>query len=298
MTKLAQRLGLAPGARAAIVHVDDIGLCHAANRGAFAALRSGPATCGSLMTPCPWFRQAAGMARERPGVDLGVHLTLNCEWDDYGWGPVLDRSQVPSLVDERGWLPKTVAELAARAKPAEVALELRAQVQRALQAGVDVTHLDSHMGSAFLPQLLPIYAELGREFRVPVFAPRPDQAALEAAGLGESAGLVSEILDGLEADGFPILDGFDANSLGFAEGAGAEHNRARIAGLPPGVSYLICHAAEGGPELSAAVPGSAHQRDFERRFYGGEAGRRALREAGVETLGMRPLRDLLRGAGR
>jgi hypothetical protein len=60
------------------------------------------------------------------------------------------------------------------------------------------------------------------------------------------------------------------------------------------VSYLICHAARGGEELTAVTPDSAHQRDFERSFYGGESGRRALEAEGVRALGMRAVRDLMR----
>jgi len=99
----------------------------------------------------------------------------------------------------------------------------------------------------------------------------------------------------LEAAGLPLLDGFDQDSLGFAEGEGPGHNRMRIGRLPRGVSYLICHPARGGEELEHVCPHHAHQRDFERRFYGGADGAAALAEAGIRTLGMRPLRELLRG---
>jgi predicted glycoside hydrolase/deacetylase ChbG (UPF0249 family) len=294
---LAERLGFAPSERIAVVHADDIGMCHAANQGAFEALENGPATCGSVMVPCPWFAEAAQLARERPAIDLGVHLTLNSEWSHYRWGPVAGPSAVPSLLDDQGFLPRTSLETVQRARPEEVAIELRAQVERALEAGIDVTHLDSHMGTCFFPPFLEIYAGLAREFRVPVFAVRPEREALEAAGIPGSLEVFRRLVDALGDDGVPILDGFDANSLAFAEGRGEPHNLARIAALRPGVSYVICHPARGGEELSAVTPESAHQRDFERSFYGGEAGRRALAEAGVKSLGMRALRGLMRGEG-
>ena len=60
------------------------------------------------------------------------------------------------------------------------------------------------------------------------------------------------------------------------------------------MNWLLCHAAQGGEELSAITPESAHQRDFERTFYGGEAGRKELDAAGIHTIGMRVLRDLMR----
>ena len=73
---LAERLGFGADERVAVVHCDDIGMCHAANLGAFEALDRGPATCGSVMVPCPWFAEAAELARSRPGVDVGVHLVM------------------------------------------------------------------------------------------------------------------------------------------------------------------------------------------------------------------------------
>jgi predicted glycoside hydrolase/deacetylase ChbG (UPF0249 family) len=290
---LAERLGFAATDRVAIVHCDDIGMCHAANEGAFEALAKGPASCGSVMVPCPWFQEAAERARGLPGVDLGVHLTLNAEWPHYRWGPVAGVSAVPSLVDAQGYLPRTAAELLARARPGEVEIELRAQLERALEAGIDVTHLDAHMGTALLPPFLEIYAKLAREYRLAAFAVRPNAEDLEALGAGRAAARYRGVLDDLEADGFPILDGFDADSLLFEPGGGAVHNARRLARLGPGVHYLICHPARGGEELSAITP-DAHMRDFERSFYGGDAGRRALEEAGLRSLGMRPLRDLLR----
>ena len=72
---LAEKLGFSAEDRVAIVHADDIGMCHAANVGAFEALDNGPATCGSLMVPCAWFPEAARMARDRPDIDLSlIHI--------------------------------------------------------------------------------------------------------------------------------------------------------------------------------------------------------------------------------
>jgi hypothetical protein len=291
---LAERLGFDPTDRVAIVHADDIGMCHAANEGAFEALANGPATCGSIMVPCPWFREAADHARAHPELDLGVHLTLNCEWDHYRWGPVAGRSAVPSLLDDQGFLPRTTLEVAQRARPEEVAVELRAQVEKALEAGVDVTHLDSHMGTCFFPRFVDVYGGLAREFDLPIFAAQPDLAALEKRGMGGLAQVLEPLLAQMRADGVPVLDGFDAESLDFAHGEGESHNRARLAGLSSGIHYLICHPARGGEELDAVCPEHAHQRDFERSFYGGDAGRKALEDQGIRTLGMRALRDLMR----
>jgi predicted glycoside hydrolase/deacetylase ChbG (UPF0249 family) len=290
---LGKRLGFSDGERVAVVHCDDIGMCHAANVGAFEALANGPATCGSIMVPCPWFREAAQRARADSDLDLGVHLTLNSEWPDYRWGPVVGASAVPSLVDAQGCLPPTLMDTVARARPEEVELELRAQVERALEAGIDVTHLDSHMGTVLVPSLVEVYARLAREFRLPVFAVRPDRETLERRGLGGAEAVFEKLCTTLEAEGIPIFDGFCDDSLDFALGQGTSHNETRLDRLGAGINYLICHPARAGDELSA-ITRDAHARDFERSFYGGDAGRRALASRGIRVLGMRPLRDLVR----
>jgi len=274
--ELVERLGFTAGATVAVVHADDIGMSHAANVGAFEALDAGPATSGSVMMPCPWSSEAADMARDRSEADLGVHLTLNAEFDGYRWGPVAGRAAVPSLVDDAGHLLRTSRETVKYGSVDDVRTELRAQVEAALDVGIDVTHLDSHMGTVFHPKFFDVYLELGREFQLPLFLPRAAEVRADP-------------------EGFVVFDGYDADSLGFTSGHGRAHNTQRIGELRPGLNYLICHPAMEGDELSA-ITETAHQRDFERRFYGGEAGRSALHDAGVETIGMRPLRDLVRSA--
>jgi predicted glycoside hydrolase/deacetylase ChbG (UPF0249 family) len=292
-SSVVERLGFAATDRVAVVHVDDIGMCHAANVGAFEALEQGPATCGSLMVPCPWFFEAAARARANPHFDLGVHLTLNAEWTEYRWGPVAGRSRVPSLCDTEGCLPRSVAEVVKNARPEEVEIELRAQIDRALEAGVDVTHLDSHMGTVFFPQFSDLLVRLAADYRLPVFAPSARKDILARRGLERAAPLFAELEAKLSAAGVPAFDAFDADSLDFEPGQGLVHNAKRLAGLVPGLNWLLCHAARGGEELSAVTP-DAHARDFERTFYGGDAGRRAFQEAGIHTVGMRPLRELVR----
>ena len=294
MPSTAERLGFGSNERVAVVHTDDIGMCEAQSAGGFEALENGPATCGSVMVPCPGFPAAAERARAQPELDLGVHLTLTAEWPGLRWGPVLGAEAVPSLVDADGFFPRTAAEVVQRACPEEAETELRAQVARALDAGIDVTHLDAHMGVAFFPPFVASYGRLMREHHVPGFLVRPDAAALAQLG-AEASEIYEEVIGGLEGDGWPLLDAFDADSLGFAPGTGAEHNRTRLERLTAGVTYLICHPARGGPELEAIV-NDGHAREFERKFYGGEPGHRALAEHGIRTIGMRALRDLVRSS--
>jgi chitin disaccharide deacetylase len=289
---LAERLGFSVSDRVAVVHADDIGMCHAANEGAFAALERGAVTCGSIMVPCPWFREAAERARANSKLDLGIHLTLNSEWPHYRWGPVAGRGRVPSLLDDQGFLPRTALETVKRARPEEVEVELRAQIEMALAAGIDVTHFDSHMGTVFFPPFVDLYVKLAREYRIPVFAVRPEKRALERAGLAAAEPILRRVAEALEAAGFPLLDAVDADSLDFTPGEGEAHTAMRLERLGRGVSYWIIHPAKDGEELRAISP-DAHARAFEHGFYGGSAGRAAFERAGVKTVGMRALRQLM-----
>jgi hypothetical protein len=205
---------------------------------------------------------------------------------------------VPSLCDAEGYLPRSVAEVLKNAKPEEVEIELRAQIDFALAAGVDVTHLDSHMGSVFFPQFFDLLARLAADYRLPVFAPSARKDILVRRGLEKAAPLFAALEAKLGAVGVPPFDAFDADSLDFEPGQGLAHSAKRLAGVVPGLNWLLCHAAQGGEELSAVTPGSAHAREFERTFYGGETGQRAFQQAGIRTVGMRPLRELVRSARR
>ena len=288
--KTVERLGFGKEDRVVVVHVDDVGMCHSGNEGALLALE-GAATCGSVMVPCPAFEEIARIARERADLDLGVHLTLNAEYETYRWGPL--RDDVPGLVSPDGGMWRTTAETVDNATPEEVERELRAQVDRALEAGIDVTHLDTHMGTALEPKFAHVYAELALDYRLPVFLPRVDRSQLEGLGMGDRYEVYARLIDRAEGAGLPVLDHFNIDSLSFSPGTGAEHNARRLDGLGPGLSWLLIHAARGGPELESITP-DWRQRDEEHRIYSDGTMEQTFSRAGVRRIGLRPLRDLVR----
>jgi predicted glycoside hydrolase/deacetylase ChbG (UPF0249 family) len=142
-----RRLGFADSDRVALIHTDDIGMCQA-TVDAFADLAEfGLISCGATMVPCPWFPLAADFCRRHPEVDMGVHLDLTCEWDMYRWGPISTREPGSGLIDGEGYLYRTSQEVQQHGDAEAVSCELQAQVERALAAGIDVTHVDTHMGT-------------------------------------------------------------------------------------------------------------------------------------------------------
>src|SRR5439155_19183974 len=162
-TTLAQALGYEADARLVILNCDDLGSSHAANAGVYEALRDGPATSATLMVPCPCARDAAWPHR---GGGVGVHFTLNAEYDLYRWGPI---THAPSLLDGDGGFPRTTDDVWDHADIDEVRRECRAQIERAIYWGFDVSHIDSHMGTLQLrPEFFDVYLELAVDFGLPL----------------------------------------------------------------------------------------------------------------------------------
>ena len=165
---VAERLGLPADTKLLILHADDLGVAHSVNAASFDALDKGAVSSASVMMPTPWVTEVATYARQHPNADLGLHLTLTSEWLTYRWGSVESKDKVPSLLDSTGTFPNDVPPVVARAKPAEVERELRAQVERAMALGIRPTHLDSHMGALFTtPELIATYVKVAHDYHLP-----------------------------------------------------------------------------------------------------------------------------------
>jgi predicted glycoside hydrolase/deacetylase ChbG (UPF0249 family) len=275
VTDLATRLGFGPDDRVLIVNADDLGLCHAANVGVFDALESGAATSATLMVPCPWARQAATRYQ---GEDIGVHLTLNAEYDRYRWGPI---THAPSLLDGDGGFPRTREDLIDHADIAEARRECRAQIERAILWGFDVSHLDTHMGVLQLrPELFDIYLELAVDFDLPI--------RLSGASSERILGFPFRSLAEEEGVLFP-------DHLLHESGTTARELLDRhLDDLRPGVTELLAHPADDTAELRAFAP------DADRRIDDHDVLDAALVDrvaaAGVTLIGYRALRDAQRAA--
>jgi predicted glycoside hydrolase/deacetylase ChbG (UPF0249 family) len=119
------------------------------------------------MMPAPWARHAA--MEYIPTDDIGVHLTLNAEHPMYRWGPL---THAPSLLSGEGGFPRSIDDLWEHADPNEVLRECRAQIERAIAWGIDVTHLAPHLSAITLrPEFFDVYLELATEFRLPIRLP-------------------------------------------------------------------------------------------------------------------------------
>ena len=165
-----EELGFSPDDIILVVHADDMGMCRATNHGCLSLLQKKVVPSASVMVPCPGFDEVAEMAQADSSLDLGVHLTLVAEGGDEAfWRPVSD--DVPSLVNDAGIFYTEPAELFKNATLEDIEKECRAQIERAISAGIDVTHIDSHMGNMFEGSLILLYAKLAIEYGVVCMLP-------------------------------------------------------------------------------------------------------------------------------
>jgi chitin disaccharide deacetylase len=149
-----------------IIRSDDAGMSHSVNMGLERLIESGLPVSVSVMFPTPWYQETVEMLKRHPSVSVGIHLTLNSEWKNYRWGPVLGRSAVPTLVDADGYFFHS-AEALYRNRPdlQEIERELRAQIDRALRSGLKIDYVDYHMGTAVSqPEFREITERLARQF--------------------------------------------------------------------------------------------------------------------------------------
>lgn len=151
-----------------LFRLDDIGMCHAVNMAAKEVLETGMTVSMSVMVPCPWFNEAVELLKKYSNVSVGIHLTLNSEWKQYRWGPVTGVHQVPSLVDSLGYFfPSRSKLFGNNPQLSEIETELRAQIEKAIKAGLKIDYLDYHMGAAVqTPETRAIVEKLAAEYKV------------------------------------------------------------------------------------------------------------------------------------
>jgi predicted glycoside hydrolase/deacetylase ChbG (UPF0249 family) len=276
MATLTERLGYADDAKLLIISCDDLGLTHAGNVATYDALRHGLGSSASLMVPCPWARDAAAGYR---GEDVGVHLTLNAELDTYRWGPI---THSPSLLDGDGGFPRTVEDAWDHADLDEVRRECRAQIERAIVWGFDVSHLTSHL-ETLQPRadFFDAYLELAVDFRLPLRL--GDDAAEHIAGfpfrkLAAEEGVV-----------------FPDHVVACPPGARRWVERALFE-LAPGVTELALHPATDTDELRAACRADWSGRVEDHALLSRDPSLRDLvARSGATVIDWRALRDLQRG---
>jgi len=269
--------------RAVVPHVDDLGASHGANRAFLELAAKGLVTCGSVMVPGAWFREIADAAAADPSLDVGVHLTLTSEWDACRWAPISTVSQASGLIDGDGYFWRDLEGLRRRLVPEAAEIELRAQIDRAVAAGMRPTHLDAHMAAAMLPGLLDVHVRLGREYGLVPVLPRSITWAPDPASYRDAVAM-------LDAAGAPVFD-HCRGTLAVDRDDLEDGWRALIAGLAPGVTHLALHCTTPG-DFGAMAPAQAGWRYAEYELLASGFLRDLCVAAGVGIIGTHAVQRL------
>lgn len=235
------KLGYPKDAKLLIIHADDLGISMEENKACIAALTKGPVNSGSIMVPCEGFQEIAGFALANSNADLGIHLTLTCERDFLRWGPVTSLGRDSGILDSTGCFHRKGKEISG-ANLDDIEQEFRAQIEKALDAGIDITHLDSHMYTAFSRKdILDLYVKLGKEYRIPV---------LLNDDLGPG---VWKIKDTAVVDYVYCANGADYERGLFS------YYRKVLQSMKPGLNCILIHLGFDTPQLKVLLQG---QSDF------------------------------------
>ena len=286
------KLGYSNNDRLVIIHTDDIGMCHASVQAFKDLWAFGTISSGAVMVPCPWFPAVAHMCRENPEFDMGVHATLNAEWESYRWGPVSTKEPASGLIDEAGYFHQWHPDVYENARPEAVDVEVNAQIDKALAAGIDVSHVDSHMGTIMNPKFILSYVQAAAKRFLPSMLPQLNAKGMDLMGLSkEEKTSYMPIMNLLESMGAPMLDGILGMPL--------EHDREHIelakkllGDTPIGITHFIFHPSVDTPELRAiATDWPARVANY-HAFMSDEL-KTFIEREDIQVIGYRALRDVM-----
>lgn len=291
----AELLGYNSDDKVLIINADDFGMCHSENVATMDLLLFGGISSATVMTPCPWFNEAAEFCRNNPLADVGIHLTLTSEWKRYKWGSVAPADLVPSLLTYEGYFPEGTLYVEMWANPEEVEIELRAQIEKALQLGIAPTHIDNHMatvyglftGHDFLDSVFKLSKEYGLPFRLPRNLPDYYSEQLSQVVIDKLMGMA----DSLVTEGFTLPDYLHSINYGNTYEKTFSNYRDFLINLKPGVTELYIHAAKESDEIKA-VTNSWRNRDFDYQIFMSNEMRDLIDSLGIHLIGWRDLQEL------
>jgi chitin disaccharide deacetylase len=293
----AQLLGFNSNDRVLIINADDFGMCHSENVATMDLLLYGSISSATIMTPCSWFSEAAEFCKNNPQADVGIHLTLTSEWKRYKWGSVASTDLVPSLLTYEGYFPEATLYVELWAKPDEVEVELRAQIEKALQFGIVPTHIDNHMatvyglftGHDFLDSVFKLSKEYGLPFRLPRNLPDYYSEQLSHEVINK----LMEMADSLIAEGFVLPDYLHSINYGNTYDETFANYRDFLINLKPGVTELYIHAAKESDEIKA-ITNAWRNRDFDYRIFMANEMKDLIDSLDIHLIGWRDLQVLQR----
>ncbi|MDX2034875.1 MAG: ChbG/HpnK family deacetylase [Blastocatellia bacterium] len=240
--------------RRLIVNADDFGIASGVNRAIIEAHARGIVTSATVMVNMPAFAEAAELARSHPSLGVGLHFNLT------QGRPIAEPARVAGLLDEQGEFPGTSTAVArrlllGRATREEVAIELRAQIERAQAHGVRLTHIDSHKHAHALPAVFAVILETIGRYGIDAVRLHRERGSFSLFPLKlAKQRLVALALTQLGRIDAARLSRAGVNAPDALVGIArtgcwtVAWLKEAIAGLPDGTSELMCHPGEPDAE--------------------------------------------------
>lgn len=277
---IQKRLGYPENSILLIIHADDIGLTESENMASFEALEHGMVNSGSIMVPCRGFSQVIDYVKTNPEADLGVHFTLTSEWNSYKWGPVSRPDQVSSIVDHEGKFLDSASKLIKNFKVNDIRKELQAQINLALESGIDLTHIDSHMFTVFSNKVIQkVYADIGREYKLPMLLTMDNVNSIEL--------LKSNVIVDYLYYAQPKQNVQDLSA----------YYRQVLYSMKPGLNTILLHVAYNNSDMQSITNNTPkygsewRQEDFD--FFVGDECRKIVKDRNIQLVTWREIRDKL-----
>ena len=281
-----------PQERYLVIHSDDAGFSAAVNEATIRAMERGVVSSASIMVMCPGFDEIADYAISHPEKDFGIHLTLTCESNNFRWGPVL-KGQVASLVQPDGSFWRKSEQVADHAKPDDVDRELRAQVRRALDRGIPISHLDHHMWVLLQrPEFLRIYVQLGLDFHLPIRLHRVFTPA-ECGPMLQNAEEYQSLIQPLKTRGSPLFDFIETGNYDVPPDQKRAYFLKTLRELKPGVSEFVIHCSANRP--GTPLPNAQDRREADARVFTSLEMQDEIRRLGIKVVNWKELRRLRDG---
>ena len=262
----AEKLGFPSDARVLILHADDAGMCDEANKSVQSYMAKDFIQSAAVMMPCSDAEAMLAWYKNNPTKDIGMHLTLTAEWQSHRWGPVAIADAVPGLVDKDGFLWHSVPQVVQNASADEVETEIRAQIDKAIDFGVNPSHMDTHMGTLYGSLgFAQAYLKVAMEYNIPAmvieFTP-PIVARFHAQGYP----ITDELLSYASDYALPKLDDFHAAPDGASYTDKKEKFFELVRSLNPGITEIIFHPSIESDNLKS-ITNSWQQRVWEADMF-------------------------------
>jgi len=253
-----------------IVNADDFGLSESVNNGIVECFKAGIVTSTTIMMNQEGVHHAIDLYKQGLIPEIGLHFTVT------SGKPLSPPAQVPTLINEDGYFLDKNTMLSHHVNPDEVYQELLAQYNAALNAGLDINHIDTHHFAGVFAPLKAAFVRFSNDCGIPV---RRVDTCVRGQGTLQ----------------VPTTDAFDLSF--FDEGATEANFKQQVLkykeAYPDGLIEFMCHpSADKNIEALRAVTGYVEKRAAEREILTSPELKSWLTQNGVESVGFNALSSI------